>query len=84
LGCPSLSQLGHGMHLSACVHTQAPGTADAGFVCSCFTVAGRAVAHGVPVLLGHLLQGLPLPLSLLQVRWLVELQVDSSMMSAWL
>ena len=47
-------------------------------------MAGRAVAHGVPVLLSHLLQGLPLPLSLLQVRWLVELQADGSMTSAWL
>ena len=72
------------MHLSACVDTQAPGTADAGFVGSGVTMAGRAVAHGVPVLLGHLLQGLPLPLPLLQVRWLVELRAVGSRPSAWL
>ena len=47
-------------------------------------MAGRAVAHGVPVLLGHLLQGLPLPLPLLQVRWLVELRAVGSRPSAFL
>jgi hypothetical protein len=61
---------------------QAPGTADAGFVCGGVTVAGRAVAHGVPMLLGHLLQGLPLPLPLLEVRWLVQLQAPGSRPSA--
>ena len=72
------------MQPSACVHTQAPGTADAGFVSGAAAVAGRAVAHGVPVLFGHLLQGLPLPLPLLQVRWLVELRAVGSRSSAQL
>lgn len=70
------------VHLSARVHAQVPGVADAGFVAPAAAVTGGAVPHRVPVLLSYLFEGLPLPLPLLEMRWLVELHAHGMLQSA--
>jgi hypothetical protein len=73
---------GSAVHSSACIHTQtADRVAATGFLAAVAAVSSAAIARCMPMLLSCLLQSLPLPLPLLEVRWLVELHAHGHIMS---